>query len=100
MKVLWDWGTSEMKNFSQISTQVSSWRRKRLLQKYLQKNRKKNSKSNRVSKRNFNSVKNRQLHACITDLQSNKTKDLSDPRLRKTTKTYNYIPNKNLPKLM
>ena len=42
---------------------LSSWRRKRLLWKYLEKHRKKNSESRRALKRNFNSVKDRQLHA-------------------------------------
>ena len=59
MKVLWDWGASEIMNF--YHTFYSSLALGD--EKYLEKHRKKNSESRRVLKRNFNSVKDRQLHA-------------------------------------
>ena len=86
------WGPVKYRILTKVSTQVSSqWRRKRPVWKYLPTYlptyRKKNGKRQRVLTRNFNSVKIDNYIPCTTDSESNKTKDLNDLRLRKTTKT-------------
>ena len=74
MKVLWDLGASEIKNLDQTVCSTQLLQTKKAIIKIPTEEQKENSKSNRVLKRNFNGVKNRQLHNRFGEQQDERLK--------------------------
>jgi len=81
------WGPVKKGSLTQLLTYVSSWRRKKHVQKYLLKHREKIWNSHRVLKRDCTMLKEDSYMPCTTDLERSKTEDPCDPRLGRSIKT-------------